>query len=94
MRPRQNAVGLTTLIALSVALTPTSPATAAEQSTLQCGANVSIYRVTEAGEMLLYQHADPENGTQSWGTRLEKSAAAFTRFHPADPGQISRASLA
>ncbi len=37
-----------------------------ETSVLQCASSAPIYRVTTAGRMHLYQHLDPETGTESW----------------------------
>lgn len=77
MRPRRNAVSLATVLALSMALAPVTAATAAEQSTLQCAANVPIYRVTDTGDMYLYQHAEPENGAADWGTTSPQIGAGW-----------------
>jgi len=38
-------------------------AVAAESSTLQCASSATVYRVTTTGDMYLYQHTEPENGT-------------------------------
>ncbi|WP_460402046.1 tachylectin-related carbohydrate-binding protein [Actinophytocola sediminis] len=54
-----------------------SPATAAqapaESSTLQCAASVPMFRVSPTGgNMYLYHHLEPENGTNSWSPTMPK----------------------
>jgi hypothetical protein len=46
----------------ATAAPPSRSAARAEQSTLQCAANVPVYRITTNGDMYLYHHTEPENG--------------------------------
>lgn len=80
---RSAALTLSVLLIASGLVTTQAESEAAAASTLQCASSAPVYRVLTNGNMLLYQHLEPETGLRSWDSNTPTIGRAWHNLRPA-----------